>query len=32
MSLFVLFETSLGYSLFEVSEYEEIQQNVNFTF
>jgi hypothetical protein len=28
MSLLVLYETALGYGLFEVNGYEEIQQNV----
>ncbi len=28
MSLFALFETSLGLSLFEVNGYEEIEKNV----
>ena len=29
MTLYVLFETSLGYHLFEVNEWEEVQQKVN---
>jgi hypothetical protein len=29
MSLLVLFESSVGYCLFEVDGYEEIQQKVN---
>ena len=29
MSLYLLFETAFGYSLFEVNGYEEIQQKVN---
>jgi hypothetical protein len=29
MSQLVLFETALGYGLFEVNGYEEIQQKVN---
>jgi hypothetical protein len=28
MSLYLLFETAFGYSLFEVNGYEEIQQKV----
>jgi len=30
MTLFLLYETSLGYCLFEIKEYEEIQQKVLF--
>ena len=29
MSLFALFETSLGFCLFEIKGYEEIEQDVN---
>jgi len=32
MSLYALFETSLGLCLFEVNGYEEIEKNVKFTF
>ncbi len=32
MSLFLLHETSLGYCLFEINGYEEIQQKVYFKY